>query len=455
MIIFSKKLKLIICISLIFADQYISYGQRHDNQINLFSSQVFSSSYFIDLVCCKESFHQSQSDNKFGQDQISLNNTKTQTLAEHALPNLVSTHHFGLFSDRQLQDFRSKAVSEIQFQFDLQSGNVFHPPIEVYLPKNPKVREILSGITWFNRNFNYENQQDTPAELMDLYIDAVFKVYRPQLKIPLTSKSEFDVGLRIFQPTRGKPWTSLLTGDQTIELFHSHIAGGEDTFGRKVYGMNQVIINYTDRARRQLTLDTNEFVFGGLSLKYAYYPTFKSFQKKNISLQFNLHSGWNHNAFQKSMDIGAGSQILKSLKIQNSRLKLGLGLNFLYKSLLGANDNIDFGNNDVLGNAQAMTQYLWPTRNGNSHAFTLHYQIQTPYFRKSEEDYFHLKGDWQAVNQGWHNAYTTLIKPQSAWSLIYSYRRPKNKYQIYIQQDLKVHNAPDIQAGFSVNFRLN
>jgi hypothetical protein len=414
---------------------------------------------FVFLACflwyCSGFSQTSSSRKTLDKEESVLSNATIKNLDIHPLPNLVSTHHFGLFSDRQLQNFQSQAVSEIQFQFDFQSGNVFQPPIKVYLPRNPEVRELLSEITWFNRVFNYQNQQETPAELMNLYIDAVFKVYRPQLKIPVNSKSEFEVGLRLFQPTRGKPWTSPLTGDQTIELFHSHIAGGEDAFGRKVYGMDQVIINYTDRNQRSLNLEANELIFGGLSFKYAYYPQAKTLKEKNISLQFNLHSGWNQNAFQKGIDLGTGGHILKSVEFQKSKLFLGLGVNLLYRSLLEANDNIDFGNNNILGSTQAMAQYLWPTKKGNSHALTLHYQIQTSYFKQSEKDYFHLKGDWQAVNQGWHNAYTTLIQNLSAWSLIYSYKRPKTTYQMHLQQDFKVNNAPDFQAGVSINFKLN
>lgn len=135
-----------------------------------------------------------------------------------------------------------------------QSGNVFQPELDIFLPENPDIRERFANTTWFFRNFNFQNQETTPAQIFELEFDAVLKVYRVDLEIPVGKRQEIHVGIRGFTAVPGNYPFSYFSSDNTIEWFHSNIAGGEDAFGRRFYGLNQVEFNYKDTTGRQLSM---------------------------------------------------------------------------------------------------------------------------------------------------------------------------------------------------------
>ena len=188
-------------------------------------------------------------------------------------PNSTTSHHFGLFHLRINQNFKERPVQKTTFQFSVESGNTFHPFVEMYLPEDPGIREQFSNTTWHDRNFQFIDQQTTPAEYSNIHIDAVFKVFRFDLQTRISDKHELEITLRTFMPTEGHYPFSLFTGDESIEWFHSNVAGGEDTFGRRFFGLNKVTIEYTDRNNRTLSLKNNQFVFAGIEVNHFYYPS--------------------------------------------------------------------------------------------------------------------------------------------------------------------------------------
>jgi hypothetical protein len=68
-------------------------------------------------------------------------------------PNILATHHFGIFNSRINQNFKISPPKKSTLNFSIESGNTMHPFVEAYLPKDPNVREQLSQIPWFNRQF--------------------------------------------------------------------------------------------------------------------------------------------------------------------------------------------------------------------------------------------------------------------------------------------------------------
>ena len=164
-----------------------------------------------------------------------------------AKPNAVSAHHFGMFHLRINQNFQEKPVQRSSLQFVYESANSFQPFLEAYLPEDPAIRAQFAQTIWYNRRFDFIDQQSTPAEYMNIVVDAVFKVFRVDFKTPLTAKSELGITLRTFMPTEGHYPFSIFTSDESIEWFHSNIAGGEDAFGRRFFGLNKVNVSYQDR----------------------------------------------------------------------------------------------------------------------------------------------------------------------------------------------------------------
>ncbi|KQC33149.1 hypothetical protein AAU57_07355 [Nonlabens sp. YIK11] len=369
--------------------------------------------------------------------------------------NLLSTHPFGIFISRISQNFKKEPVSDVTMRVQQQSGNVFQPELKAYLPEDPSIREDFSNTTWFFRIFDFQDQETTPAQIFHFEFDAVLKVYRVDLEIPINAKSELQLGLRGFIAVKGNYPFSYFSSDSSIEWFHSNVAGGEDAFGRRFYGLNQVNFEYTDASGRELSMQHGELFLGGMEVAYHYYPKIDWLEKQQIYANLALHSGWNITRFNRSVDAGVSANLLKEWNMKNGNFwKLGLGGSVLRRNLLEFDQNVDLGNNAFLGSSEIMVEWTDITDRGNYNSIGLNYQEQTRYRKKAEEDYFYLEGDWSSINAGWHNAYTTLLESLSSWTFHYTHGRERIQYFVYLKEDLKVNNAPDLESGIGVRFKL-
>lgn len=371
-------------------------------------------------------------------------------------PNSVSAHHFGMFHMRINQNFQEKPVQKSTFQFVYESANSFQPAIEAYLPKDPTIRQQFSQIPWYSRVFDFVDQVTTPAEYMNIQVDAVFKIFRLDFKTPLTPKSELGITLRTFVPTEGHYPFSFFTSDESIEWFHSNIAGGEDAFGRRFFGLNKVNVSYQDRNGRSLDLRKNQIIFSGVELNHFYYPQWFN-PEKNIAMNFGSHMGVNTTSYNPSLDLGVSANIVKKWTLKNqNELRFGFGLSGLRKNALEFGDPIDFGNNLWVGSGELNWEFTKYTKKGNAHSFSLNYQIQSTYNKREEANYYFLDGGttWQDIHSFWQSGFSTLYEYLSIYTFFYSYQRKNFSISLYLKEDLKVNNAPDLQTGISIRIPL-
>ncbi|GAA3649168.1 hypothetical protein [Flavivirga jejuensis] len=366
-------------------------------------------------------------------------------------PSLNSTHHFGIFSSRINHNFKHGPPKKPTLTISSVSGNNFHPFVEGYFPKDPVIREELSNIIWHERPFYFIDQQATPSDYLNIVIDAVIKEFRVSINMPLSKKHELGITLRSYLITKGKQPFSLFTGDETIEWFHSNINGGEDPFGRRFYGLNQVNFKYLDKNGNTLELNNNDFFIGGIELNHFYYPTLSRNKTRNIFLNIGSHLGINTSKFNTSLDIGVSANIIKKIQLKNNyELNIGLGMGVLHKNLIDFKEVIDLGNNPFLGTFETNLEIAKYTKKGNYNAFGINYQIQSRYNKAEEADYYKLLGNWEDIKSGWQHGVTTLYRPLSNWSFIYTYGHPNYKLSIYFKEDFLIHNAPDFQTGVSL-----
>ena len=366
-------------------------------------------------------------------------------------PSLLTTHHFGIFSSRIHSNFKVLAPKTTTLTINVISGNNFHPFVESYYPKNYEVQKNLSEVAWHKRNFSYIDQETTPADYMNIVIDAVIKEFRFNINIPLSKKHELGINLRSYLITKGKHPFSFFTGDETIEWFHSNINDDEDPFGRRYYGLNQVHFKYTDRNGNILRLKNNDFFISGIEFNHYYYPTLKINSTKNFFLNFGSHLGINTSKFNPSIDFGVSTNAIKKLIFKNkNELCFGIGINLLRKNVIDFDTVIDLGSNPFLSTIEGEIEFTKYTKKGNYHAFGANYQIQSRYNNFNESGYFKLIGKWQEINGGWHHGVNTLYKSLTNWSFIYTYGRSNYKLAIYLKEDLLINNAPDFQTGISV-----
>lgn len=371
-------------------------------------------------------------------------------------PSILTTHHFGFFSSRINQNFKIAPPKTSTLYINSVSGNNFHPFVESYFPKDPEVRERLSKEKYYNRSFDFIDQEKTPAEYMSIVIDAVTKEFRLGVNIPLSKKNELGITLRSYLITKGAHPFSFFSSDETIEWFHSNITGGEDPYGRRYFGLNNVNFKYTDRNNNTLELSTNDFFIGGIEFNHFYYPSLAINKTRNIYLNFGSHLGINTSQFNSSLDIGVSANTIKSIQIKNnSEIYFGLGVNFLRRNVIDFDTTIDLGNNPFLATFEGNIEYTKYTKKKNYHAFGVNYQIQSRYNKLEEADYYKLSGNWQEINGGWHHGVSTLYKALSNWSFIYTYGKPNFKLALYFKEDFLINNAPDFQTGLNFQFPIS
>ena len=370
-------------------------------------------------------------------------------------PNLLTTHHFGIFSSRINTNFKIHSSTKTILSIHTTSGNNFHPFVESYFPKNPVVRKQLSAIIWHDRPFNFKDQESTPADYMNIVIDAVIKEFRLGLNIPINNKNELNINLRSYLITKGKYPFSFFTSDETLEWFHSNIAGGEDPYGRRYYGLNQVNFNYLDRHGNRLTLNHNDFFIGGIKLSHFYYPQLAINKTKNIFINFGTHLGVNTSKYNPSIDIGLSANAVKQILLKNNyEFNAAIGINLLRKNLIDFKNVIDLGNNKYLATLESNLEITKHTKKGRFNAFGVNYQIQSRYNKKEESGYYKLIGKWKEINGGWQHGVTTLYRALSNWSFIYTYGRPNMQLSLYLKEDFSVNNAPDIQTGLCLKMPI-
>ncbi len=370
-------------------------------------------------------------------------------------PSLLTTHHFGIFSSRIDHNFKIKPPRSTTFNLNIISGNNFHPFVETHLPEDPEVRQQLSEIIWHDRPFHFVDQETTPAAYMNIVIDAVIKAFPISINIPIAKHHELQLNLNSYLISAGKYPFSPLTGDEPIEWFHSNIAGGEDPFGRRYYGLNEVHFNYTDRYGKVLNLGKNDFFIGSIALNHFYYPKLAINKTKALFINFGSHLGINTSEFNASLDLGISTNVIKALKIKKGHaLQFGAGYSILRKNLVNFKSVVDLGNNAYLGTFNSGVEMTKQTKRKNYNAFSINYQIQTSYNKKAEADYYKLYGKWKEINGGWHNGIATLYTALSNWSFVYTYGHPRYKLSLYFKEDFTVNNAPDFQTGIRLKIPL-
>lgn len=278
-------------------------------------------------------------------------------------PSTVSLHPFGIFSSQINQNFKIRPTKKIDLNFSMASANTFLPFVEAYYPEDPEVREALSQIIWHDRPFTFVDQETTPAAYTNIVIDAVVKEFRFDFNLRLAKEHELRVSLRSYLITKGKTPASLLSSDNFLEWFHSNIAGGEDPFGRKYYGLNQVDFKYTDKNGEVLELNSGDFFVGGIEFNYFYYPEFLINQKRNFFVNFGSHIGINTSEYNPSMDFGISGNAIKTLTLKNdNQINFALGLSVLRKNIVDFDTVIELGNNKYLGSLEAEVEYTLYTK---------------------------------------------------------------------------------------------
>ncbi|MEM6720359.1 MAG: hypothetical protein AAF611_13625 [Bacteroidota bacterium] len=366
-------------------------------------------------------------------------------------PSILSTNPFGIFISRLNHNFKLKASRRMELDITLESGNVWGPTVQTYIPNDPVIQQQMSEILWFSRQYLVEEDM-IDAGYFEIETDGVIKGLRGNLTIPTTKNQELIVGFRAFVLTNGKFPLSTLTSDRFIEFFHDNIAGGDDPFDRRVFGLDRAKFRYTDRNGRSFDRGNGDFLTAGIETHYYYYPTFLN--DKKIYFNLGAHVGTNLSEYNMSMDLGASAAGVKQFDINDRNFVLvGLGANLLRKNAIDLqSDNFDFGTNDFLGSFELNGEYTFVSKGKTYHSFGLNCYLQTSLHKKDEDEYNIYVRDDDAFNS-WGHGTRHLYKNNNYWTFVYTFTR-KISTSFYMQQDFTVNNNPDLQTGISVKFGI-
>jgi len=366
-------------------------------------------------------------------------------------PSILSTNPFSIFITRLNHNFKQKASSFLEFDFSIESGNVWGPNVKTYIPKNENIRNELRSIPWFSRQ-NLYDVETLATDEYEIETDGVIKGFRGHITIPINNNHEFVLGFRSFLLTNGSFPLSSLTNDTFIEFFHNNIAGGSDPFDREFFGYNKAQIKYIDRNGNRVHLNNGGFTFGGLEMHYYYYP--KLLNSKKIYLNFGAHAGTNLSAYNSSIDIGISAAGIKELNFNNRNFMLfGFGINAIRKSFIDLKDNnVDFGTNTVISSLETDIEYNFISKGNTIHSFNVSFYIQTSLNKKDEANYaIHVRDE--AAFNSWQHGTRHLYRNNDYWTFVYSFTR-KIQTSFYLQQDFTVNNNPDLQTGIGIKFGL-
>lgn len=389
--------------------------------------------WFIGLILC--------CDGTYAQDSI-------RNISSIQKPSVLSAHVFGIFISRLEGNFKDIQNNKFSLQFDYLSANIWGQPVENYIPTTPELKNRISQFPWHTREFQVSREDESFIEQTDdfsIAYDGVIKGFKAKVDIPLNKKNALHLEWRSFILTEGRfPFTGI-TGDDFIEGIHSNIAGGEDPFQRREFGLNQAGIIYKDRNDNLLKVNQNEFFLGGLKSSLYHYFNFEN--KWDINFNLGIHPGLNLSSYNQSLDLGFTVNTHKNLKINETKyVQIGLSLGYLNLNTVSfSNNNINFAEKSHFLNLETALTFNLVNSKNNTHTFGIDFYIQSAYYDPKEYDYSILFRNDKAL-RSWHHSVSHLYKNNNYWTFFYAFTK-KNSFRIYLQQDWLVNNNPDLQTG--------
>lgn len=380
--------------------------------------------------------------------ETDIQNTKSNSI-QILSPKIIGNHPLGIYIMRLESDFRVQPIAKKRLNIQLSSANVWEPLVTAYKPLLESDREILNQMNWHEREFIFD-YLSIPTEKLQLHADAVIKGLHLSYLTPLTGNQEIEINLRSYLFTNGKIPFSLLSSDTFIESFHSNIAGGEDPFARKYYGMDNTEIRYVDEKGKSLQKQRNDFVIPGIEMHYRYFIPSKFLSVQNFYINLGAHLGINTSTYNPSSDFGVSSVFIKQIKLNHNRiLQLASGNSFTIPHFFKWGELLNITDSKLIFTIDWQVSYL-VLNPKKKMEFALNYHHQNPYQNPKGLHGIILSGE--RISSHWHYALSHLYESLTIWSFIFNYATPTYAISFYLSEDIKVNNAPDIQTGVQLSF---
>jgi hypothetical protein len=378
-------------------------------------------------------------------------NKEIENSSDIIKPNILSNHPLGIYISRLNHNFNVRSPDKYSFSFEFSSGNVALPYVKSYELTDPNDQKAAENMPWHVREYAFDFNK-VPHNTKEFTADGVIRSYRFTFTLPITVHHELNFGLRINSLDGGKYPYSIFTSDETIEWFHSNIAGGEDPFSRRYYGLNKAGISYKDENDRVLTMHNGNFTIPGIDINYNYYPKLEMNEKHHIYLNFGAQLGINTSPYNPVADFGISSSILKKKIIKNKNiLSFGASAGVLRQHFLEYGDRVNISSRDFFYSLEGLIDYKVKLKNNNHLSYGINYNFQSSYNRKNEKDHTVLTG--QRIKTHWQKTISHLYEDLEGWNFICTYSTKRFSYFVYFREDLNLDNAPDFQTG--IGFKMS
>ena len=380
--------------------------------------------------------------------QEELLNLEIENTSDIIKPNLLSNHPLGMYISRINHNFKVRSPEKFSFSLDVSSGNVMLPYVKSYELTNPTDQEFAANFPWHDREFKFD-LNTVPAQTKEFIADGVIRSYKFTFSLPLSVHHELNFSIRSFSLDRGKYPFSVFTSDESIEWFHSNIAGGEDPLSRRYYGLNKAKISYRDENNKVITMNNGDFRIPGIEANYFYYPQLEMNKKHKIYLNFGAHLGINTSKYNPVADIGISSSAIKKIIVRDKNiLSIGLSAGALRQRLFQFGARVNISNQTFLYSFEGLLDYKRKLSNNNSISYGINYAFQTSYNNRSDFDHIILTGE--RIKTHWQQTFSHLYKNLEGWNFICTYSVKQFSYFVSLREDLRLDNAPDLQTSFGV-----
>lgn len=366
-------------------------------------------------------------------------------------PNILTTHPFGLFESRIDHNLKAAPANKWNIQFDFGSGNVWLPPVVELYPRSQAALAHLNKFPWHKKDSVYQHMvRDHDSNY--IAADGVIKTFKLRFEVRISKRSELNIELRSFLLTNGSFLYSVFTNDAAIEAFHKYIAGGVDVFARDSYPYNRAFIDYYDPRGKSMHLKSGSFIIPGIQFAYFYYPDWNFLKKNNLNVNAGVHAGFNTSIYNRSIDIGLSTNFIKTFGLTpNKFLICAGGGSILRQKLIG--NGIAYTTQNYLKSFETQIEYRISRNSKRFHSCAVNFYLQSPYKDPKKLSDFVAIG--RRSSPHWYHTFYHAYEYLQNWTFIYSFKRNRWITSLYVKEDFKVDNAPDIQTGISVKYLAN